>query len=140
MLKASSVDVRNVFYNYVATADYTFTTRLGAFFGSFAFRMINPSSQAMPPTTDDTMANSPNEDALVYVHHCPKSTSGVGTCPALAHETWYVYPNLTSPPYAQGTPPYVGTAIVTIGSGKNAYDVNGGQFSMPFYFAISMLN
>ncbi len=138
-VNALSVNVRNLLYNYVSTADYTFTTRLGANLIQFGpVRMINSNSQAMPVTSDDSMANQPNADALVYVHHCPKSLTGSVSCPALAHETWFVYPDLTTGDPL--TPRWTGTMILTVGNGKNATDVNAGQFSMPFKFAISLLN
>ena len=87
--------------------------------------------------------HSPYADALVYVHHCPKSNLASGGCPALAHETYYVYPDraaygnssFTGLPIAQ-----VGAMVLTIGNGRNTQTVNGGEFSMPFYFAISLLN
>lgn len=140
-----SVNVRNVMYQHNAAVEYTFTTRLGSNFSQFGpFRMVNLASQAVAPGGGgDNVANSPYADALVYVHHCPKSTAASGGCQALAHETWYVYPD----PAVYGTSSstglpvsQVGTLILTEGSGKNSQTVNGGEFSMPFYFAISLLN
>ena len=140
-----SVNVRNIMYQHNAALEYTFTTRMGSNSSQFGpFRMVNLASQAVPPGGGgDNVANSPYADALVYVHHCPKSTVPSGGCQALAHETWYVYPD----PASYGTSSFtglpvsqVGTLILTQGSGKNSQTVNGGEFRMPFYFAISLLN
>ncbi|MDP8980615.1 MAG: hypothetical protein M3O35_08500 [Acidobacteriota bacterium] len=141
----ASVNIRNILYQHNAAVEYTFTTRIGSNSFQFGpFRMVNLGSQAVAPGQGgDNVANSPYADALVYVHHCPKSTVATGGCQALAHETWYVYPD----PAVYGTSSYtglpvsqVGTLLPTVGSGKNANVVNAGEFSMPFYFAISLLN
>ena len=141
----ASVNVRNIMYQHNAALEYTFTTRLGSNSSQFGpFRMLNLSSQAVAPGEGgDNVANTPYADALVNVHHCPKSTLPNGGCPALAHETFYVYPDPTvyGTSATTGLPvTQVGTLIVTTGSGKNSQTVNGGEFSMPFYFAISFLN
>lgn len=137
-VNAASVNIRNVRYLYNATGDYGFTTRMGANLVNLGpFRMVNPASQAIPPQTDDPIANTPNATALVYVHHCPKSASPFGTCPALSHETWFVYPDL---PLATGPARFAGSLILTVGNGKHATTVNAGQFSMPFNIAISRLD
>lgn len=142
-VNVASVTVMNIMYQHNAAAEYTFTTRLGSDSSVGPFRMVNLGSQAVPPGQGgDNVANSPYADALVYVHHCPKSTVAGLTCPALAHETYYVYPD----PAVYGTSSstgmpitQVGTVILTEGNGKNAQTVNAGEFSMPFYFAISLL-
>ena len=140
----SSITVRNILYQHNASSEYTFTTRLDSFSSQFgSFRMLNLSSQAVAPGSGgDDVSNSPYADALVYVHHCPKSNLASGGCPALAHETYYVYPDPTvNGTTSTGLPiAQVGAMVLTVGNGKNAQTVNGGEFSMPFYFAISLLN
>jgi hypothetical protein len=143
-LHVDSVNVRNILYQHNAATEYTFTTRLGSNFLNLGpFRMVNLGSQAVAPGEGgDNVANTPYADALVYVHHCPKSSVPAGACPALNHETYFVYPDQTT----FGTAPtgftiaQTGTLILTEGNGKNASTVNAGEFSMPFYFAISLLN
>jgi len=144
-VNVASVNVRNIMYLHNAALEYTFTTRLGSNSSQFGpFRMLSLASQAIPAGEGgDNVANVPYADALVSVHHCPKSPLANGGCPALAHETFYVYPD----PAVYGTSSFtgltvtqVGTVMVTVGNGKNSQTVNGGQFSMPFYFAISLLN
>jgi hypothetical protein len=144
-LHVDSVDVRNILYQHDAASEYTFTTRLGANFVNLGpFRMVNLGSQAIPPGEGgDNVANTPYADALVFVHHCPKSTVPAGACPALGHETYFVYPD----PATFGTSSQTGltvaqtgTLLLTEGKGKSATTVNAGEFSMPFYFAISLLN
>ena len=104
--------------------------------------MVNLGSQAVPPGQGgDNVANTPYADALVYVHHCPKSTVASGGCQALAHETWYAYPD----PTVYGTSSYTGLPVSQVGTllptvGNKGQTVNGGEFSMGFYFAISLLN
>lgn len=141
----SSITVRNILYQHNASVEYTFTTRLNSFSSQFGpFRMLNLGSQAVAPGNGgDNVSNSPYADALVYVHHCPKNNLASGGCPALAHETYYVYPDATvyGNSSSTGLPiAEVGAMVLTVGNGKNAQTVNGGEFSMPFYFAISLLN
>jgi hypothetical protein len=71
------------------------------------------------------------------VHHCPANTN-TSTCPNIVQETLFAYPdpNPTASGVGQSGLPItqVGTLLVT-----NKL-VNGGQFSMPFLFTISLLN
>lgn len=138
---ALSVNIRNVLYQHSPGAEYTFTTRMGANLNNIGpFRMVNLASEAIPPGDgNDNIANTPYSDALVYVHHCPKASAASGGCPALAHETWYVYPDTTT----YGESAYTGLSVARTGTlilTEKKDTVNGGEYSMPFYFVISLLN
>jgi hypothetical protein len=141
-ITANAVNVRSILYNHLATAEYTFTTTLSVSPINIGWlRMLNPAEAASPITADFPMANYPYTDALVYVHHCPANPLS-STCPASSHEIWYVYPDpATYGTAADGnTIAQVGTLIMNVGKGSKVTDVNAGEFSMPFYFAISLLN
>ena len=141
-----SFNVRNIFYVPAGTDrnhEYTFTTRLGSTTpapGSPDFTMTNPSPDA-PSSVPNLLliANLPYNDSLVVAHHCPANTN-TSTCPNITHETWFVYPdpNPTASGVGQNGGPItqVGTLLVTTHSGE----VNAGEFSMPFFFTISLVN
>jgi len=115
--------------------EYTFTTRGGA-----GFSMVNPSPEA-PSSLPNLVAisNTPYPDSLVIVHHCPANTN-TSTCPNITHETWFVYPdpNPTASGVGQSGLPITQVGALLISS--HGSEVNAGEFSMPFFFTISLLN
>jgi hypothetical protein len=130
--------IHNLFYvpsGADRNQEYTFTTRGGA-----GFSMVNPSPDA-PSSVPNLVAigNTPYPDSLVVVHHCPANTN-TSTCPNITHETWFVYPDPN--PTASGTG-QTGLPITQVGAlivSSHGTNVNGGEFSFPFYFTISLLN
>jgi len=140
-------DVRNLFFvpsGSNRNLEYTFTTRSGSTPpapGSPDFTMTNPAPEA-PSSVPNLLAiaNVPYNDSLVIVHHCPAGTN-TATCPNITHETWFVYPDPN--PTASGTG-QTGLPITQVGTlltvSHNGSEVNAGEFSMPYYFTISLLN
>lgn len=140
-------NVRNIWFvpsGSNRNLEYTFTTRLGSTTpaaGSPNLTMTNPSPDA-PSSVPNLLAiaNVPYPNSLVIVHHCPANVNTL-TCPNIAHETWFVYPDPN--PTASGTSSrglpitQVGTLVTT---SHNGTQTNAGQFSMPFSFVISLLN
>lgn len=137
------LNVRNIFFVPAGSnrnLEYTFTTWFGSnppAPGTPNFRMAGPSPQA-PQAGAGGDVNSPYTGSLIVVHHCPAGAN-TSTCPNIVHETWFAYPDpnptasgagQTGLPIAQ-----VGTLLVSNKGGS----INGGQFSMPFLFTISLL-
>ena len=144
---AAFFNVRNLWFvpsGSDRNQEYTFTTRLGSTTpapGSPNFTMTNPSPDA-PSSVPNLLAiaNTPYTNSLVVVHHCLGNTN-TSTCPNIARETWFVYPDpnpTTSGTSQTGLPiTQVGTLLTTVRGGT---EVNAGEFSMPFLFTISLLN
>jgi hypothetical protein len=127
--------------------EYAFTTRAGSILPvkSWNFRMWKPTTDAVSgdPSADiylDT-ANGPFWDSAVIVHHCPaNSTATEGPCVGIVKETWFVYPDAAPTIYTDGSPaPSTATQIGALVNTQKPTPVNGGQFSMSFYFVISVL-
>jgi hypothetical protein len=143
---AGFLNVRNIFYvpsGSSRNAEYTFSTRFGSnppASGSPDFRMLNPSAEAPAAGagSEVSLSNSPYPDSLIIVHHCPANTN-TSTCPNITSETWFAYPDPN--PTASGTG-QTGLPISQVGallvSSKGTL-VNAGEFSVPFLFAISLL-
>jgi hypothetical protein len=117
-----------------SSQEYAFTTWMGSNVpvkGTWNFRMWYPTTDAMmgDPTNPNVIAaNSPNTDTPVNAYHCPANNpSPSPMCTGVALETWFVWP--------LGSSPWVGGLANTARSAP----VNAGQFSMPFYFVISVL-
>jgi hypothetical protein len=116
--------------------EYTFTTWMGSDVpvkGSWNFRMWNPTTDAISgdPATNPYVAtaNTPNINTLVNAYHCPANNpSPSATCTGVTQETWFVWP--------MGAGPWVGGLVNTT---KPTSPVSAGQFTMPFYFTISVL-
>jgi hypothetical protein len=135
------LNVRNILFVPPGTdrnQEYTFTT----WFGSTPpqgdnFRMAG--SQPQAPQSEPGAANSPFPNSLIVVRHCPAGAN-TATCPNITHETWFAYPdpNPTASGVGQTGLPItqVGTLLV---NSKGAL-VGGGEFSIPFYFTISLVN
>jgi hypothetical protein len=116
--------------------EYTFTTWLHSSVparGTPGFSMTNPSHDTSVPNTNVAVANSPYPNARVIAHHCPANTN-TATCPNIVTETWFVYPEQVST--TPGDPAPVGVLFTSV----KGSPVNSGQFRMPFFFTISMLN
>jgi hypothetical protein len=98
--------------------------------------MAGPQPQA--PQAGAGGTNSPYPNSLIVVRHCPAGAN-TATCPNITHETWFVYPdpNPTASGVGQTGLPIaqVGALLVT---SKGAL-INAGEFSMPFFFTISLL-
>jgi len=137
------MNVRNIYFvpqGTDRTQEYTFTTRFGSTLSDGTNAPILAPTVDAPPATGPNinMANAPYPNSPVIVHHCPANTN-TSTCPNIVHETWFAYPDQspTAPGLANGWPiTQVGALLV---SSKNT-TANGGEFSMPFYFMISLLN
>ena len=120
--------------------EYSFTTRYGSMAPdrSTYVRMFNPAVQAVTitphPSSNDPYLNSP-----VNVYHCPEnSTATTGLCVGVTKETWFVWPDeaVTEPGASQtGLPKTQVASLVTSFRGK---DVASGEFSVPFYYVISI--
>jgi len=114
--------------------EYSFTTWMGSNVpvqGTWNFRMWHSPTDAMvgdPTNPNVAAANTPEIDTPVNAYHCPANNlSPSPMCTGVTLETWFVWP--------QGTSPWVGGLMNT----QKSAPVNGGQFSMPFYFVISVL-
>jgi hypothetical protein len=121
---------------YTRADEYTFTTWFGSNVparGTPGFRMTNPSHDAPPGNENPTASNVPYPNARVIAHHCPANTN-TASCPNVVAETWFVYPEPVST--TPGDPAPVGVLLTTV---KGSL-VNSGEFRMPFFFTISMLN
>lgn len=133
------LNVRNLFFvpaGYDRSMEYTFTTRLGSSLagGNLGnFPMLNPNQQAPTNEGNPAVSNSPYPNSLVFAHHCP-ANSNTTTCPNIIHETWFAYPDPS--PTTSGTS-QTGLPITQVGALVNSG--NQGEFSMPFYFTISLL-
>jgi hypothetical protein len=130
------LNIRNITFRRdteIAT-EYSFTTWMGSNVpvkGTWNFRMWYPTTDAVvgDPTNPNVIAaNSPNPDTLVNAYHCPANNPSPSLmCTGVVLETWFVWP--------VGSSPWVGGLVTT----QTSTPVNGGQFSMPFYFVISVL-
>jgi len=120
--------------------EFRFTTRFRTGVpegGSFPLVLLNPSPSA--PSTDGSgsVSNPPNAtyyDSLINVQHCPANDAlpVSALCSSGAPETWIVWPDSTM------TPAQVATLMDQTKPIKPP-GVNAGQFSIPFYFVISVL-
>jgi hypothetical protein len=144
-VKVMSMNVRNLLYvppGTDRTHEFTFTTRLGS--GINAAMLANPvDAPQVEVGSNVAIANSPLANSPIVVLHCPAGPNTPTCQKSTLHETWFAYPSPT--PTASGTSngwpvTQVGALMVQGGSGKNAQTVNGGEFSMTFYFEISLLN
>jgi hypothetical protein len=120
--------------------EYTFNTWLGSNPPQGGnFRMANPSPD--PPLTGGggAFVNTPYPNSLIVVHHCP-ANSNTATCPNITHETWFAYPSPNPTASGVGQTGLPITQVGTLLTTAHGSQVNAGQFSMPFYFAISLLN
>jgi hypothetical protein len=133
---------------YDRAQEYTFTTWAGSILpvsGSWNFRMWNPQTDAITddPSTNISLAtaNGPLTDSLAIVHHCPaNSAATAGPCLGIVKETWFVYPDSNPTTYTNGAPaPSTDTQVGALVNTQKSTPVNAGQFSMPFYLAISVL-
>src|SRR5262249_41658565 len=141
---AGFLNVRNLWFVPAGTdrnQEFTFTTWLLSnppAPGSPNFRMVGPSPLA-PQGAPGGPTNSPFANSLIQVRHCPANTN-TATCPNITHETWFVYPDPN--PTASGTG-QTGLQITQVGAlltmVRNTM-LNAGEFSMPFFFTISLLN
>jgi hypothetical protein len=116
--------------------EYTFTTWFYSNVparGTPGFNMTNPSHDTPVANQNPASANIPYPNARVIAHHCPANTN-TASCPNIVTETWFVYPEEVST--TAGAPAPVGVLFTTVKG--NA--VNSGEFRMPFFFTISMLN
>jgi hypothetical protein len=129
--------------------EYSFTTRVGSIlpigsFGSWNLRMWKPVTDALSgdPVGNPYLAaaNDPYIDSEVIIYHCPANSNATsGSCVGIVKETWFAYPTPSSTTYADGTaaPAYATQVMGLTGTEKNK-PVNAGQFSMPFFLAISV--
>ncbi len=142
---AGSFNVRNLWFvpsGHTRATEYTFTTLLGSAVptksGSWNLAMRAVSDTVAAPL-DYALINAPYPNSPVVVHHCPAGAdASTNTCLATGHETWLVYPspNPTGSGYSQ-----TGRQITQVGTLLNTQKgtVNSGEFSVPFYFSISLL-
>jgi hypothetical protein len=140
------LNVRNITFvpfGYTRADEYVFTTRAGSQLpvkGLWNFRTWNPVTDAIS-TADSAVAaaNSPYSDSLVYAHHCPaNSTATTGPCTGVVHETWFVYVDTASSGFSSQT----GLPLAQVGGLEDTQTltpVNAGQFSIRFYYAISLV-
>jgi len=140
---AGFLNVRDLWFVPAGTdrnQEFTFTT----WFGSNPPAPGTPNFRMAAPSPQTTLAgagpvNSPYPDSLIVVHHCPANTN-TSSCPNILHETWFAYPdpNPTAPGVGQSGGPItqVGALLLTVKGSQ----VNGGEFSMPFLFTLSLLN
>jgi hypothetical protein len=139
------LNIRNITFvpsGYTRADEYNFTARMGSQLpvkGTWNFRMWALSADAS--TTVDgavTAANTPYQDSLVNVHHCPaNSTATTGLCAGVVHETWLV----SADAGGAGVSTETGLPLTQVGGLQNTQSrvVNAGQFSIPFSFVISTL-
>ena len=124
--------------------EYTFTTRMGSNLpvkGSWNFRIFNPTTDAASGDSVYVQTNNtPYLNSLVIAHHCPaNSTATTGPCAGVTNETWFVYPDtaVTQSGTSQNGQPL--TQVGALVNTQRSSPINGGEFSMPFYFVISRL-
>jgi hypothetical protein len=134
-----AMDVRNLAFLPAGTSvtqEYSFTTRFNTSVpesGSWGLHLLNPSPSAPSADGNGTVANFPYAtyyDSLVNVQHCPANDASPVSplCTSGTAETWVVWPDSTT------APPQVATLL----NQKKNPGVNSGQFSIPFYFVISI--
>lgn len=141
------LNIRDITYvpaGFTRADEYTFTTRMGSDLpvkGTWNFRIFSPATDAVSGTdTWVTANNTPYLNSSVIAHHCPaNSTATVPPCVGVIHETWFVYPdsNVTESGMSQTGLPK--TQVGGLVNSQRSAPINGGQFSMPFYFAITSL-
>jgi len=132
------LNVRDIFFVPAGSdrnQEYTFTTWLGSNTSNANLRIAGPSPEA--PQAGAGPVNTPYPNSLIVVHHCPANTN-TSTCPNIVHETWFAYPdpNPTASGVGQTGLPITQVGTLLVGNKL----VNGGEFSMPFLFTISLLN
>jgi|GEM_PF-3067324 hypothetical protein len=133
--------------NLTHAYEYEFTTHLGG--GGPLFSKVSMFNQSadVPLVQDQftAVANAPYPNSPVRVHHCPASFQGTSTfCSSGQHEQWFVWadPAATQAGTSQTGLPItqVATLILNGMTGKGGKGpLNGGEFSIPFYFKISAL-
>lgn len=138
-------DVTFVPSGFTRADEYTFTTRMGSDLpvkGSWNFRIFDPVTDT---STDSgiyvSTNNTPYLNSSVIAYHCPaNSTATTGPCAGVIHETWFVYPdtNVTEGGTSQTGQPKTQVGAL-VNTQKPTSPVNAGEFSMPFYFAITSL-
>lgn len=125
-----------------SATNYNFTTGFNANVpvssGTYGLHLLSPSSDV--PDTLAQWVNPPYttyDDSVVHVQHCPAGSNQgsminpvnpYNECPTLAKETWFVWPDATT------APPQIATLL----NQKRSPGVNAGQFSMPFFFTITL--
>jgi hypothetical protein len=133
--------------NLTHSDEYEFTTHLGGGGPLFSkVSMLNPSAEVPLPQDQSTaVADAPYPNSPVRVHHCPASFQGPSAfCSSGQHEQWFVWPDsaATRGGTSQNGLPItqVATLILNGMTGKGGKGpLNGGEFSIPFYFKISAL-
>lgn len=116
--------------------EFPFTTHLSSTTpNSGHVRMLNPAAVAVPPVSGSG-ANSPDTNSLVNVYHCPEAATAPtsGACTGVTMETWYVWPTLISTTTTPPSSAYVASLVL---DGKHNTQINGGEFSIPFFFVIT---
>jgi hypothetical protein len=139
---SDGLNVRNLGFVPAGTdrsQEFVFTTRFNMqvlISGMFGLHFLNPNPQAPSIAPNLSVADSPYMDSLVNVRHCPSNTN-TPTCPNIVHETWFVWPdsNPTAAGTANGLPI---TQVANLLDQKKSPAKDAGEFSMPFYFTISM--
>ena len=143
---AANINVRKLAFEFSPgdrNTDYIFTTWMGstppAPSGSWGFHMLHPVTDANvgdPSDPNFPTANDPYLEAPVIVQHCKAgSTAVTGPCVGVTKETWFVYPD---PSEINDVPNAINVGEL-INKSNLSSPVNAGQFSMPFYFVISVL-
>jgi hypothetical protein len=134
-----SMDVRSLGFvpvNYTRSQEFSFTTRFNISVpesGNWGLHLVNPNPSAPSTDPQGSVSNPPNatyNTSLVNVQHCPANdTFPVSPlCTSGAHETWIVWPDSSTTPLQ----------VATLLNQKKSPGVNAGQFSLPFYFVISI--
>jgi hypothetical protein len=135
------LNVRDILFvpqNTDRNHEYTFTTWLGSNPPQgHNFRMAAPNPQT--GLTGGGPTNSPYPNSPIVVHHCPANTNTT-TCPNITNETWFAYPDPNPTASGVGQTGLPITQVGTILASSKNTEVNAGQFSMPFYFTISLLD
>ena len=131
-LAHAHIVVSNLMYGYSASAYYQFTTTAEIGFtapdgSSDQLQFVNPGATAS--TVAGGLLNQPYYTSLVVVTHAP-ADPGTG-----AVETWTITPDNANMNPA-GTPSATQVAGLLVPAGRNK-SANGGQFSVPFQFAIT---
>jgi len=141
------LNVRNI--TFVPTGltradEYMFTTRMGSNLpvkGSWNFRIFKQTTDAV--SGNDVYVstnNTPYLNSAVIAHHCPaNSTAITAPCAGVIHETWFVYPDTAVESGTSQTGLPLSQVGALVNTQKPSNPVNAGEFSMPFYFAISTL-
>jgi hypothetical protein len=125
------INIRNILNGGTGPRDqyYVLYTRMtNAFIApdntDYHLRMENPATSAVAPTPNQPTANTPALNARVIVEHYPASTG--------VKEYFLVYPEQPTSTGSQSPSPE--NAVLF----SEDATVNFGQFSMPFYFKITV--